>query len=54
MSSVPEATGAVSTEVEVTVRVNGSWRPLRLDSRVRLLDALRDRLELTRTATVSK
>jgi len=49
MSHVWETAGGVAAEVEVTVRVNGSTRRLRLDSRVRLLDALRDRLEVTGT-----
>ena len=48
MSSMSE-TKRASTEVDLTLRVNGSaWR-LRLDSRVTLLDALRDRLGLTGT-----
>jgi xanthine dehydrogenase YagT iron-sulfur-binding subunit len=38
-----------STEVDVTLRVNGSAHRVRLDSRVMLLDALRDRLDLTGT-----
>jgi xanthine dehydrogenase YagT iron-sulfur-binding subunit len=37
------------TYVDVMLRVNGSARRLRLDSRVTLLDALRDELELTGT-----
>ena len=37
------------TSVDVTVRVNGAARRLRLDSRVTLLDALRDELDLTGT-----
>jgi xanthine dehydrogenase YagT iron-sulfur-binding subunit len=45
MTAMPGA----STEVDLTLRVNGSTRRLRLDSRVTLLDALRDRLELTGT-----
>ena len=49
MSHVSETARGVATEVDVTVRVNGSTRRLRLDSRVTLLDALRDRLELTGT-----
>jgi xanthine dehydrogenase YagT iron-sulfur-binding subunit len=49
MSSTSETTRGASTEVDVTLRVNGSPRQLRLDSRVTLLDALRDRLELTGT-----
>ena len=36
-------------EVDVALRVNGRAQRLRLDSRVTLLDALRDRLELTGT-----
>ena len=38
-----------SAEVDLTLRVNGSAQRLRLDSRVTLLDALRDRLDLTGT-----
>jgi len=38
-----------STDVAVTLQVNGRARRLRLDSRVTLLDALRDHLELTGT-----
>jgi len=38
-----------SVEVDLTLRVNGSAQRLRLDSRVTLLDALRDRLDLTGT-----
>jgi xanthine dehydrogenase YagT iron-sulfur-binding subunit len=37
------------TYVDVMLRVNGSARRLRLDSRVTLLDALRDELDLTGT-----
>jgi xanthine dehydrogenase YagT iron-sulfur-binding subunit len=37
------------TRVDVMLRVNGSARRLRLDSRVTLLDALRDELDLTGT-----
>ena len=37
------------TSVDVTVRVNEAARRLRLDSRVTLLDALRDELDLTGT-----
>src|SRR5215469_17023425 len=36
-------------EVDLALRVNGRAQRLRLDSRVTLLDALRDRLELTGT-----
>jgi xanthine dehydrogenase YagT iron-sulfur-binding subunit len=39
----------IQTHVDVTLRVNGSARRLRLDSRVTLLDALRDALGLTGT-----
>src|SRR5262249_35948135 len=49
MSSMSETTRGASTEVDLTLRVNGSARRLRLDSRVTLLDALRDHLELTGT-----
>jgi xanthine dehydrogenase YagT iron-sulfur-binding subunit len=42
-------TRGASTEVDLTLRVNGGARRLRLDSRVTLLDALRDRLGLTGT-----
>jgi xanthine dehydrogenase YagT iron-sulfur-binding subunit len=49
MSSMSGTTRGGSTEVDLTLRVNGSARRLRLDSRVTLLDALRDRLELTGT-----
>src|SRR5262249_51994360 len=42
-------TRRASTEVDLTLRVNGSARRLRVDSRVTLLDALRDRLELAGT-----
>jgi xanthine dehydrogenase YagT iron-sulfur-binding subunit len=38
-----------TTEVDLTLRVNGSAQRVRLDSRVTLLDALRDRLGLTGT-----
>ncbi|MEV4629714.1 (2Fe-2S)-binding protein [Micromonospora sp. NPDC049523] len=36
-------------DVEVTLRVNGQARPIRLESRVTLLDALREHLGLTGT-----
>jgi xanthine dehydrogenase YagT iron-sulfur-binding subunit len=39
----------IRTHVDVTLRVNGSARRLRSDSRVTLLDALRDELDLTGT-----
>src|SRR5476649_2379966 len=38
-----------STDVTVVLRVNGRARRLQLDSRVTLLDALRDHLDLTGT-----
>jgi xanthine dehydrogenase YagT iron-sulfur-binding subunit len=38
-----------STALALTLQVNGSARRLQLDSRVTLLDALRDELELTGT-----
>ena len=38
-----------STDVAVMLHINGCARRLRLDSRVTLLDALRDHLELTGT-----
>ena len=44
-----ETARGASTEVELALRINGSTQPLRLDSRVTLLDMLRDRLELTGT-----
>ena len=44
-----ETARGASTQVDLTLRVNGSAQRLRLDSRVTLLDALRDRLELTGT-----
>src|SRR5262249_53782844 len=49
MSSMSETAPGASTEVDLTLRINGSVRRLRLDSRVTLLDALRDHLELTGT-----
>jgi len=42
-----ETTRGASTEVDLGLRVNGRARRLRVDSRVTLLDALRDRLGLT-------
>src|SRR5260370_5937836 len=44
-----KTTRRASAEVDLTLRVNGSAQRLRLDSRVTLLDALRDRLDLTGT-----
>jgi xanthine dehydrogenase YagT iron-sulfur-binding subunit len=42
-----ESTVSAEAYVDVRLRVNGSARRLRLDSRVTLLDALRDELDLT-------
>jgi xanthine dehydrogenase YagT iron-sulfur-binding subunit len=42
-------TVCADTHVDVALRVNGSDRRLRLDSRVTLLDALRDELDVTGT-----
>jgi xanthine dehydrogenase YagT iron-sulfur-binding subunit len=44
-----ENTVSADTYVDIMLRVNGSARRLRLDSRVTLLDALRDELDLTGT-----
>ena len=44
-----ESTVSTEPAVDVMVKVNGTARPLRLDSRVTLLDALRDELDLTGT-----
>src|SRR3954454_3437794 len=44
-----EGTVSADTYVDVMLRVNGSAQRLRLDSRVTLLDALRDELNLTGT-----
>jgi xanthine dehydrogenase YagT iron-sulfur-binding subunit len=49
MSSMWGTMRFAAWEVDLTLRVNGSARRLRLDSRVTLLDALRDRLGLTGT-----
>jgi len=49
MSAMSETGRGRSTEVDVALDVNGSTRRLRLDSRVTLLDALRDQLGLTGT-----
>ena len=46
--AISDRTGR-STDVAVMLRVNGSARRLRLDSRVTLLDALRWQLDLTGT-----
>src|SRR5258708_33415130 len=44
-----KTTRGASAEVDLTLRVNGSAQRLRLDRRGTLLDALRDRLDLTGT-----
>ena len=44
-----ENTVSVDTSLDVVLRVNGNARRFHLDSRVTLLDALRDELELTGT-----
>ena len=44
-----ESTVSADAHVDVALRVNRSVRRLRLDSRVTLLDALRDHLDLTGT-----
>jgi xanthine dehydrogenase YagT iron-sulfur-binding subunit len=44
-----ENTVSADTQVDLMLRVNGSARQLQLDSRVTLLDALRDELDLTGT-----
>jgi aerobic-type carbon monoxide dehydrogenase small subunit (CoxS/CutS family) len=44
-----EDTVSADTHVDVMLRVNGCGRQLRLDSRVTLLDTLRDELDLTGT-----
>jgi CO/xanthine dehydrogenase FAD-binding subunit len=48
MTESPTSTGR-STDVTVTLHVNGRARRLQLDSRVTLLDALREHLDLTGT-----
>ena len=44
-----QQTLSADRHVDLTLRVNGHVHPLRLDTRVTLLDALRDQLELTGT-----
>ncbi|MEU8393728.1 (2Fe-2S)-binding protein [Nonomuraea sp. NPDC048892] len=43
------AAGSASGAVEVSLEVNGAARTLKLDARTTLLDALRERLDLTGT-----
>jgi xanthine dehydrogenase YagT iron-sulfur-binding subunit len=45
----PTTTGQAPEEYNVVLDINGSKRPLRIDARVSLLDALRERLGLTGT-----
>jgi xanthine dehydrogenase YagT iron-sulfur-binding subunit len=47
--STPGATPEAATEIDVVLDINGAPHRLRLDSRVSLLDALRERLGLTGT-----
>lgn len=49
MKDLPEKTTALLNEVKVNLRVNEMVKPLTLDSRTSLLDALRERLGLTGT-----
>jgi len=46
---VPAAASGESDEIEVTLRVNGADRRVRIDPRTSLLDALRERIGLTGT-----
>jgi xanthine dehydrogenase YagT iron-sulfur-binding subunit len=45
----PDQSPEESSRVDITLRVNGSTRKLRVDPRVTLLDALRERLDLVGT-----
>jgi len=47
--AAPPVEAKAGTEVDITLRVNGQDRRLRVDPRVSLLDALRERLALTGT-----
>ncbi len=49
MKVLPESTQVLMNEVMVNLRVNNTIKPLTLDSRTSLLDALRERLALTGT-----
>ncbi|OBX25412.1 xanthine dehydrogenase YagT iron-sulfur-binding subunit [Gelidibacter algens] len=49
MKDLPENTTALLNEIKVNLRVNEMVKPLTLDSRTSLLDALRERLGLTGT-----
>ncbi len=46
---LPTTTEAMLNEIQVRLRVNNSTKPLNIDSRTTLLDALRQRLQLTGT-----
>jgi xanthine dehydrogenase YagT iron-sulfur-binding subunit len=48
-ATTPPAARVVTDEVELTLQINGTARKLRVDPRVTLLDALRDRLDLPGT-----
>jgi xanthine dehydrogenase YagT iron-sulfur-binding subunit len=48
-AAVPTTARAQSGEVDIVLEVNGKKRPLRVEPRVSLLDALRERLALTGT-----
>ena len=48
-SSAPAPSGASSTSSEVTLNINGEKHTLTVDHRTTLLDALRERLDLTGT-----
>ena len=47
INDLPENTSALLNEVKVNLRVNDTVKPLTLDSRTSLLDALRERLGMT-------
>src|SRR5262245_17163226 len=48
-ATVPEVARFARREFDITLLVNGQPRPVRVDARTTLLDALRDRLQLTGT-----
>lgn len=49
IKDLPEKTIALLNEIKINLRVNDTVKPLTLDSRTSLLDALRERLGLTGT-----
>lgn len=49
MTDLPDKTTALLNEIKVNLRVNDAVKPLTIDSRTTLLDALRERLALTGT-----